>query len=1206
MNELQFTGRVTQWIAITLEGNPSLPYSRADIEEKRKDSQKRRDLTLHDTNGNVVLTGEVKLPYSAEGQSPFNDELVVDARKKARAVKSPFFFTWNVNEFVLWETESRKSPFAGNRYKHWHIVDVHFEHDLEAPSVERKLKDWLRDFLYEFRQILKSEVKIALKSPDEKFTETVESYLNLPIEQTYHALRKIYADGAQKSRLDAWMMDDLGWIVSDDPEDIAYQLRRAARFACYALVNRLVFHEALMKRHGAKMTALSVPDHISTGEDLRLHFTGLFAEAVVATGDYETVFGEERSSYGDGVPFKSDTSVDSWRRLITQIHQFDFSKLDYEIIGNIFERLIAPEERRKYGQFYTRVEVVDLINSFCIRKGDELVMDPACGGGTFLVRAYARKRELKPERKHDERLGDLFGVDIERFAAHLSTINLATRDLVGAENYPQVKRSDFFDVRPGKMFMRLPVHGGSNSEHRDVTVTALDAVVGNPPYIRQEMIDKKKKQQYQKLVEKEQGAKLSGRSDIHVYFWLHSAGFLKDDGYLCLITSSQWLDVEYGFKLQKWILENFRIIAVFESIEEPWFVGARVATAVTILQKEPDAEKRMNNLVRFVQLRRPIKEVMMHNGSVAEAVYAADTFRDEILGLPENSLNERYRARLLRQSALWDEGVRLGLVMKNKGVEDEEEDNGLNDIAAGDYYGGKWGVHLRAPDLWFELMDELGGRFAPLGDIAEIHRGITSGKDEFFFPIDCSKEMLAKVPDAKDFKERFGALRDEVASGEVKLVRCGPGRKQVKPIEAIYLEPEVHSPLQVSKYTITADDCPYNIFLAPSKGRLEKYCHLYVEWGVAQRYSLGSTCTSRANGGRKWYDITGRERAPILWPMAQQYKHIVPYNTDMLICNKRYYEVVVAGDPLMYSGILNSTLVLLSKFQFGRPVGVEGHLDTEVLDVKMMLVPDPRAATKTQQQRVARAFRKLAKRDAYQFLSEHRLRRMAYMQRGKQSKLDGLTDICELDMPDRRELDDAVLQMLGVNDAVRRGELIERLYTYLRQFFEDVRQKEERAIENKKRAKRGGIATAPDVAKQIIEDIELNHRWVLQTYRDFYLPIWPNVDTLLVPKDATARGPVQILNGYRVTFKIGRAKNGEFIEVQHEAQAKLLVLLAQQGFHKYVRIPHYEKDAREVLLNYSEFLQKRKRKLDELVADRTTNEERQEKILAELKKRLPR
>ena len=321
-----------------------------------------------------------------------------------------------------------------------------------------------------------------------------------------------------------------------------------------------------------------------------------------------------------------------WRELINQIHKFDFSKLDYEIIGRIFERLISPEERHKYGQFYTRAEVVDLINSFCIRTGRETVMDPACGGGTFLVRAYARKQELYPARKHGELLSDLFGVDNSHFAAHLTTINLATRDLVDQENYPQIARSDFFDIISHKTFISLPrrveTKGLGEIQRRNVEIPPLDAVVGNPPYVRQEDIPKAKKDSkngppgtkdyYLSWSKDEAGASFSGRSDLHCYFWPHATSFLKEDGYLCLLTSSQWLDVEYGFRLQEWILNNFRIVAVFESIDEPWFVGARVATAVTILKREKDETARINNVIRFVQLRRPIARSWLMTGKRPE------------------------------------------------------------------------------------------------------------------------------------------------------------------------------------------------------------------------------------------------------------------------------------------------------------------------------------------------------------------------------------------------------------------------------------------------------------------------------------------------------------------------------------------------------------------------------------------------------------
>ena len=49
-------------------------------------------------------------------------------------------------------------------------------------------------------------------------------------------------------------------------------------------------------------------------------------------------------------------------------------------------------------------------------------------------------------QKHWELLADLFDVDVDEFATHFTTINLATRDLIDAENYPQIVRSDFFDL----------------------------------------------------------------------------------------------------------------------------------------------------------------------------------------------------------------------------------------------------------------------------------------------------------------------------------------------------------------------------------------------------------------------------------------------------------------------------------------------------------------------------------------------------------------------------------------------------------------------------------------------------------------------------------------------------------------------------------------------------------------------------------------
>ncbi|MBK7117738.1 MAG: hypothetical protein IPH64_01170 [Comamonadaceae bacterium] len=141
-----------------------------------------------------------------------------------------------------------------------------------------------------------------------------------------------------------WMVS-LGWTVVSDTEGLHDLLERAAKFGCYLFVNKLVFHEALLKKYGKTMAPLNAPPEITTGDDLQMRLQHFFAEAKQVTGDYETIFGDDPKDMGRRIPFYADAAVQGWRGLIDQIHEFDFSKLDYEVVGSIFERLIGPEER---------------------------------------------------------------------------------------------------------------------------------------------------------------------------------------------------------------------------------------------------------------------------------------------------------------------------------------------------------------------------------------------------------------------------------------------------------------------------------------------------------------------------------------------------------------------------------------------------------------------------------------------------------------------------------------------------------------------------------------------------------------------------------------------------------------------------------------------------------------------------------------------
>ncbi|MDP3759634.1 MAG: N-6 DNA methylase [Ramlibacter sp.] len=1221
MNEWGFTGEVKSWIDQIAKLNTNLPFAGARVEDVGKGSQKRRDLTLIDRNGDPLLTGEVKLPDAADGGSPYRADVVKDAQRKALRAGVKFFFTWNVNECVLWETATAGAGLQDRAYERWVVAALTHRAQLDAAPVQALLHEWLVKFLHDAARILQSGKVGGARTPDIKFVEALESALTVPIRHTHEALAKLYVTKpALKRDLDQWMLS-LGWTIVTDSEGLQELLERAAKFGCYLFVNKLVFHEALLKKYGKSLAPLNAPPNITSADELQMRLQHFFSEAKEVTGDYETIFGDDPKDMGRRIPFYSDAAVPGWRSLIDQIHEFDFSKLDYEVVGSIFERLIGPEERHKFGQFYTRVEVVDLINSFCITAGDAKVLDPACGGGTFLVRAYARKKVKAESRNHRDLLTDLYGLDISQFAAHLTTMNLATRDLVEDENYPRVGRSDFFNVLPDSPFVKLPQKlkaGGLGTSYITVKIPLLDAVVANPPYVRQEDIPKAKKKPkdggpeagtkefYSRRVEQMAGAKFSGRSDLHCYFWPHAATFLKQGGLLGFITSSQWLDVEYGFHLQRWLLANFEILAVLESPVEPWFVGARVATAVTIARRCDQPERRNANIVRFVQLRKPLAELLESDGTTLGSVLAADSLRDELLSLSEPVSHGRYRVRLINQGELWRNGVELGRVMRGE-VEASDDDTandpskkvGADDV--GEYFGGKWGVYLRAPDLWFDLIDRFESNFAPLGEIAEIRRGITTGKDEFFYPKDISGECLAEFSDPVAFEHQYGVPRSSVSDGAVKLVLAGEKRGELHPIESTYLEPEVHSLMEVNGFVAREQDCSRLIFLAPSpKKSLGSYAKAYVTWGEQHGVDKGSTCAQRVTKEKDWYDLTGHRRGIAFWPKAQQYKHAIPLNSANLQANCNLYDLFpiegVSGGAL--TAVLNSTIVILAKHQFGRSVGVEGNLKTEVVDVSMMLVPDLRQASKQMLQTLEKSLAALAKRDALQLLSERRLRQMAFEKVGKKLELATLSTESELDMSDRRALDHVVLELLGMKSKKERDEWLNGLYDYLRQFFEEVRHKEEQAIANKNVTKRRGALSPQDLAAQIAAELNTQQPSLFRTYRDFFKEsaVGDNWIARNVPSDGTPQVHVD-MHDVGVRFMRG-VKAIQFVSLPSEAHATLAAAAIREMRRESVQVPQDERACVDLLHRYEAFIADRDSKLREAVAQRVADEDVQDAVLS--------
>ncbi|MCH9036853.1 MAG: SAM-dependent DNA methyltransferase, partial [Chloroflexi bacterium] len=420
VDERTFVSEVAAWVTAILERRPDLPYSRARVEEHGVGSHKRHDFLLYRRGLNkVVLTGEVKMPDSPGGKSPFDGELVDDAFQKASRRGVPYYFTWNIRDFMLWETHREGVPVTERRVEGpTRVADASISDDVHRPEVEEDIHKFWEKFLESFAALEEGRRPLQNLPLDRRFILRIEAALEDPIFLTEHQITHKYRqDSNFRSRLNTWMVVEQGWDVSEAREARRQNLERASRLSCYVLLTRLVFYEVLRRRFPRLAPLASA--HLDTPPQLVDFLTARFSEAITYSKDYETVF--QPTGFGSELPLLHPDSHKAWASVIERIGDFDFSSLDFEIIGRLYEQLISPSERRQYGQFYTSPDVVDFINAFCIRSSDARVLDPACGGGTFLVRAYARKRALALRTglsvTHQELLSHLFGVDIAEYPA---------------------------------------------------------------------------------------------------------------------------------------------------------------------------------------------------------------------------------------------------------------------------------------------------------------------------------------------------------------------------------------------------------------------------------------------------------------------------------------------------------------------------------------------------------------------------------------------------------------------------------------------------------------------------------------------------------------------------------------------------------------------------------------------------------------------
>jgi len=368
-----------------------------------------------------------------------------------------------------------------------------------------------------------------------------------------------------------------------------------------------------------------------------------------------------------------------------------FDVIGVEVLGNIYEQYLGyvprltekrvkyepkPEVRKAGGIFYTPEYIVDYIVKNTVgrflykRKPKEIqtlrILDPACGSGSFLIRAYKElevyyqnlKKEAWEKRQKtlakvfedqapfsfdegslatrwelnvfDKRklvLEHIFGVDLDEQAVEVSRLSLMLKmleDERGIVPGRAVLPTLDHNIQCGNSLITGDVLSLQSFFKEDWTQTkpfdwkvhfqkimvgegGFDIVIGNPPYVRIQTLPKD-----QVAFFSENFKSATGNYDIYALFVEQGLKLLKPGGILGFILPHKFFQAAYGQGLRKLIAEQKALMEVVNFRDNQIFEEASTYTCLLFLQKGKDGAFKYADVARLEDPEKQLQIIREH------------------------------------------------------------------------------------------------------------------------------------------------------------------------------------------------------------------------------------------------------------------------------------------------------------------------------------------------------------------------------------------------------------------------------------------------------------------------------------------------------------------------------------------------------------------------------------------------------------------
>lgn len=252
------------------------------------------------------------------------------------------------------------------------------------------------------------------------------------------------------------------------------------------------------------------------------------------------------------------------------------------------EAMAASGGVEERGAIFTRREVVDFILDLVgytteMPLHEMRLLEPSFGGGDFLLPALTRllhswEKSGGGVRPVETLSGCVRAVELHRDSfgkTRTAVCDLLTEFGIDSDSAEAI--ADAWLIHGDFLLTRLP--------------NTFDVVVGNPPYVRQELIPAPLLAEYRSRY-----ATLYDRADLYVPFIERSLTCLAPGGLLGFICADRWMKNRYGGPLRAMVAKAFNLRIYVDMVDTPAFHSEVMAyPAITVIAREAKGATRITH-----------------------------------------------------------------------------------------------------------------------------------------------------------------------------------------------------------------------------------------------------------------------------------------------------------------------------------------------------------------------------------------------------------------------------------------------------------------------------------------------------------------------------------------------------------------------------------------------------------------------------------